>query len=103
MWPPAAIWRRPARLAIAVSSPAGMVSNQPSRTMRLPAGPSPRSRRGRLGRQPARPSMIRVLVWLRHGGRDEGGGGGGVPEFFKPVPGWQQDDREDHADSEQRR
>jgi len=50
---------RPAS-AIAVSSPAGMVSNQPSRTTRLPAGPSTRSRRGRLASQPAPPSMIRV-------------------------------------------
>lgn len=45
----------------------------------------------------------RVPVRLRRGCRDEGGGGGCVPEFFKPEPGWQQDDREDHADSEQRR
>src|SRR6266480_3978532 len=36
---------RPA-LAVAVSSPAGMVSNQPSRTTRLPAGPSARQPTG---------------------------------------------------------
>ena len=51
---------RPA-LAVAVSSPAGMVSNQPSRTTRLPAGPSARRRRGRPASQPALPSMIRVI------------------------------------------
>jgi len=30
------------------------------------------------------------------------GGRRGIPEFGKPAPGWQQDDREDHAEPEQR-
>src|SRR5690242_7514659 len=51
--------RWPRRL-VAVSRPAGMVANQPSRTTRRPAGPSIRSRRGLLESQSAVPSMILV-------------------------------------------
>lgn len=51
-------WPRAER---AVSRPSGMVSNQPSRTARLPAGPSTRSRRGLLPSHPAVPSMTRAI------------------------------------------